>query len=354
MTPDKPDTPDKIVIRGPNWIGDAILGVPAMKAVRERFPAARITLLVRPWVAGLFHSAPFIDEVWTRPRPGATEWIKTAREMRRRRFDIALMLPNSFESALTTYLGGVPDRVGYATDRRGWLLNRSVERPRKKMHQVDYYLNLVDVAFDSPGRPDIAPDIAIAATEEELSGARRLLADSGIDATSGFLVVNPGAAFGSAKRWNEERFAAVADRLAGQTSLQVVMIGSESERPIAERIKLLMDESGVVLNGRTDLETLVGVLAQASLMITNDSGPMHMAAALGVRTVAIFGSTDAEVTSPVGPRTRVVHHEVSCSPCLLRECPIDHRCMDAVTVDEVSNAAMELMNLTETGRTLTT
>ena len=332
-------TPHKIVIRGPNWLGDAILSVPAMKAVRERVPKAESTLLVRPGVAGLFHSAPFIDEVWTRPRPGAIEWIRTAREMRRRGFDLALLLPNSFESALTVYLGGVRDRIGYATDTREWLLNRSVRLPRGKPHQVDYYLNLVDAAFGSGAHPDIE----IAPTKEESASARKLLTSAGVDPSAGFIVINPGAAFGSAKRWFENRFAEVADRLADEMGSQVVMIGSDSERPIAEKIRESMKMPAVVLSGETDLETLVGVLALASVMVTNDSGPMHMAAALGVSTVAVFGSTDADVTSPVGPHTRLIRHEVACSPCLLRECPIDHRCMDAVTADEVVEAARRLV-----------
>jgi heptosyltransferase-2 len=338
-------TPRKIVIRGPNWVGDAVLGVPAMKAVRERYPEAEITLLVRPWVAGLFRSAPFIDNVWTRPKPGVTAWIETAREMRRRRFDLALLFPNSFESALTAFAAGVPTRVGYATDTRSWLLNHPIRVPPRKQHQVDYYLHLVEDALGATTRPDIR----IGATEDEIAGARRLLSKHHVDPEADFLVINPGAAFGSAKRWFEARFAATANRLARDRKLQVVMVGSAAEKPIAARIEASMMGPSAVLCGETDLETLCGVLALASLVITNDSGPMHMAAALGVPTVAVFGSTDAEATSPVGPRTRVVRHDVACSPCLLRECPIDHRCMEQVTVNEVVVAAGELAETAPTG-----
>lgn len=335
-------TPRKIVIRGPNWLGDAVLGVPAMKAVRERFPEATITLLIRNSVAGLFNSAPYIDELWT--RPGTTNWIQTAREMRRRRFDLALLLPNSFESALTVFLGGVRYRVGYATDARGWLLNRSVQLPPGKPHQLDYYLNLVDAAFG----PGTHPDVEITPTEEELVSARKLLINAGVDPSAKFLVVNPGAAFGSAKRWFEQRFAAVADRLAEEMNFQVLMIGSAGERLISENIQKLMKMPSHVLSGQTNLETLIGLLAQASVMVTNDSGPMHMAAALGVPTVAVFGPTDADVTSPVGPYTRLIRHDVECNPCLLRECPIDHRCMDRVTIDEVFDAVGELLQIRRT------
>lgn len=331
-------TPAKIVIRGPNWVGDAVLSIPAMKAVRERFPAAEITLLVRPWVAGLFRSAPFVDDVWTRPKPGVTAWIHTAREMRRRGFDLALLLPNSFESAWTAFAGGVPARVGYATDTRRWLLNPPVPLPEGRPHQSEYYMRLVEDAFGEVPRPDVR----ISASPDETAAARRLLSKHRVDADRGLLVLCPGAAFGSAKRWFGDRFAAVADRLAEERGLRVAIVGSAPERAIAERIQAELARPAAMLCGETDLETLLGVLSLASLVVTNDSGPMHMAAALGVPTVAVFGPTDADVTGPVGPRTRVVRRPVACSPCMLRECPIDHRCMDRVGVDAVVRAARQL------------
>ena len=330
--------PHRIVIRGPNWLGDSVLSVPAMKAVRSRFPNAEITLLVRPWVAGLFHAAPFVDKVWSHSKPGLSDWIRTARQMRRRKFDLALLLPNSFESALTVFAGGVPERTGYATDARGILLTQSVAVPTGKRHQAAYYLDLVESLFG----PVSEPTVEITATEDERQAARQLLRSEAVDPAKGILVINPGAAFGSAKRWHEGRFARVADQLAEELKLQTVVIGSDAERPIGECIQRMMQHRSAVLSGQTDLETLIGLLAEASLVITNDSGPMHIAAALGVPTVAIFGSTDAEVTRPVGLRTRVVRQEVACSPCMLRECPIDHRCMEAVTVDQVFEAAKSM------------
>jgi heptosyltransferase-2 len=327
--------PHSIVIRGPNWVGDAVLSVPAIKAVRARFPHSKITLMVRPWVGGLFRSAPFIDEVWMRPRPRVRDWYPTVREIRQRGFDLALLLPNSFESALTVFAAGVPSRVGYVSDGRGFLLTQRVARPIEKRHQVAYYLDLIRSVFGVVEEPTTE----LVASEAERDGARQLLKSEGLDPEAGLLVLNPGAAFGSAKRWHEDRFAQVADQIVEEFQLQTVVVGSASETPIARRIRDRMKHPAVALTGRTDLETLMGVLSLTSLMITNDSGPMHMGAALGIPTVAIFGSTDAEVTRPSGPRTHVVKHEVSCSPCLLRECPIDHRCMEAVTVDDVFEAA---------------
>lgn len=340
--------PRSIVIRGPNWVGDAVLSVPAIKAVRARFPDSSITLLVRPWVGGLFRSAPFIDEVWTRPGTGLRGWYGTTREIRRRGFDLALLLPNSFESALTVFAAGIPERAGYATDGRGVLLTQRVARPIEKRHQVAYYLDLIRSVFGAVEEPTTE----IVASEEERSGARRLLKSEGLDPQGGLLVLNPGAAFGSAKRWHEDRFARVADQIVEEFQLQTVVVGSAAETPIADRIRTRMQHPAVTLTGRTDLETLLGVLSFASMMITNDSGPMHMAAALGIPTVAVFGPTDAEVTRPVGPWTRVVRHEVACSPCLLRECPIDHRCMEAVTVDDVFETAKAMRRLMDSSETL--
>ena len=226
------DTSRKILIRGPNWVGDAVLAIPALKAVRSNFPEAEITLLVRPWVAGLFTSAPFIDRVWTEPKPAKLgDWRRITRDIRAFEFDVALLLPNSFESALMMFLARVPNRVGYATDRRTWMLTNPIEPSIDTQHQIHYYLDLAKAIRRTPN-----PLIEIEATHEERENARSLLAEQGIPRGTRFLVLNPGAAYGSAKRWHEDRFADVADILAAEMNLGVVMIGSEGERAIAEQI----------------------------------------------------------------------------------------------------------------------
>lgn len=332
----------KILIRGPNWVGDAVLAIPAMKAVREYFPEAEITVMVRPWVAGLFRAAPFVDRVWSEPKPaGLSDWTRITRTIRAGGFDLALLLPNSFESALMMFAGGVRQRVGYATDARSWMLTTSINPSSEVRHQTHYYLDLIKMV--TPG--GVQPSVEIQATAEEREAAWRLLEAEGIPAGSPFLVLNPGAAYGSAKRWYADRFARVADTLSRELKLTVALIGSEGERGIAEEVARQISGRTSILNGKTSLETLIGVLSESSLMITNDSGPMHIAAALGVPTVAVFGSTDDRVTSPCGARTRIVKHKVECSPCLLRECPIDHRCMTGVKVDDVCRAARELIGV---------
>jgi lipopolysaccharide heptosyltransferase II len=335
------DALKKILIRGPNWVGDSVLAIPAMKAVRARFPEAEITLLVRPWVAGVFKEAPFIDRLWSEPRPaGIADWMRITRKIRKGRFDMALLFPNSFESAAMIFFGRVPQRIGYATDGRRLLLTNSLKPASGKRHQVYYYLDLaaaVSAAVDQPS-------ISIEACPEEKMQAARLLAAEGIPSNRHYLVLNPGAAYGSAKRWGEDRFADAADTLATEMDLDVAIVGSEKERSIAESIQKLMRHRVAMLTGRTSLETLIGVISGASLVLTNDSGPMHVAAALGIPTVAVFGSTDHNVTSPWGARTRVVREPVECSPCMLRECPIDHPCMTRISADAVCRAAREVLN----------
>jgi heptosyltransferase II len=330
----------KILIRAPNWVGDAVLAIPALKALRSHFPDAEITLLVRPWVAGLFTSAPFIDKVWAEAKPATlSDWTRITKNIRSFRYDLALLLPNSFESALMMFLARVPRRIGYATDGRTWMLTNSIAPAPGFRHQVHYYLDLAKV-LEADAEP---PSITIEATPEERANARKLLEAEGVPRNAPFMVLNPGAAYGSAKRWDENRFAAVADTLVGEMHLAVALIGSENERPIAEKICGRMSNPSAVVTGKTSLETLIGVIAESSLMVTNDSGPMHIAAALGVPTVAIFGSTDERVTAPFGGRTRVVKNPVECSPCLLRECPIDHRCMKGVSVEDVCRAARDVL-----------
>jgi heptosyltransferase-2 len=332
----------KILIRGPNWVGDAVLAIPAMKAVRQHFPEAEISIFVRPWVAGLFTAAPFVDKVWSEPKPSSLgDWTRISRSIRARGFDLALLFPNSFESALMMFLAGIPRRIGYATDARRWMLTDSIKPADDARHQIHYYMDLVKMLVEGTTQPTVE----IKATPQERADARALLRTEGIPDRAPFLVLNPGAAYGSAKRWPTDRFARVAETLARELKLSIALIGSEAERSIAEQVRGQITSRAAILNGKTSLETLIGVLSESSLMITNDSGPMHIAAALGIPTVAVFGSTDERVTGPHGARTRIVKQAVECSPCLLRDCPIDHRCMNAVSVEDVCRAARELLSV---------
>jgi len=330
----------KILLRAPNWVGDSAVATPAMKAIRAKFPDAEITVMVRPSVSGVFASAGFVDRVWIEPRPsGIREWFRIALDVRRHQFDMAVLFPNSFESAAMVFIGGVRQRIGYSMDSRGWMLTHRIQGEKRKVHHVNYYLELAKAVSADVSNPSME----MTARPEDRVNARKLLAASGIPANARFMVLSPGAAFGAAKRWGDQQFAAAADTLADEYKLAVVIIGSEGERSISESIRQYMKAQPAILNGKTSLETLIGLIAESALMLGNDSGPIHIASALGIPAVAVFGATDYIVAAPYGPLGRAVHVPVECSPCWLRECPIDHRCMTRVSPEMVCSAVREVL-----------
>jgi heptosyltransferase-2 len=213
----------KILLRAPNWVGDSAVATPAIKAIRARFPDAEITVMVRPSVAGVFASARYVDRVWSEPKPsGLREWMRITRAVRQQHFDLAVLFPNSFESAAMVFLGGVRQRVGYAMDSRGWMLTHRVPGEKRKVHHVNYYLELAKAVSADVSKPSME----ITARQEDRTNARKLLAVSGIPLEQRFMILSPGAAFGAAKRWGDQQFAEAADKLAEEFKLAVVIIGS--------------------------------------------------------------------------------------------------------------------------------
>jgi heptosyltransferase-2 len=321
----------RVLVRAPNWVGDVVLSLPALRDLRRAFPSSRLEVLARPWVAGLYAAVPELD--------GVVESRGTLADAAaiRGRYDVGLLLPNSFASAFTIWRAGIPERWGYATDGRGALLTRSC-RVRASLggrSQVYYYRAMLEglgLAVSGP------PDASLACPEAWAERGRALLGSPGP-----WIGINPGAAYGTAKRWPPERFAAAAALVARRSGAQVAIVGSAAERPLAEAIAAQLGGAARVLCGETTLADLVGVLRELRLLLTNDSGPMHLAAALGTPLVAVFGSTDWTETAPVSERARVVREETECAPCKLRECPIDHRCMTRVAVDRVAATALELL-----------
>lgn len=333
----------RILIRGVNWIGDAVMTTPAIGAVREHFPAAAITLLANPLVAELFSPHDWIDRVISFDRTGSHRGIggrlRLAAELRRCRFDLAVILPNSFEAALVPWLAGIPVRIGKRSDGRGPLLTHRLppgEVPGR--HESRYYLDML-AYFGITGHVT-APLLVTTPGEQEKAAA--LLEGHGIGADAFLLGINPGATFGSAKRWYPERFAEVARRLAAEWKARIVIFGGPGETAIAAAIEEHL--GGVCLNlaGKTAVRDLMALIKRCNFFITNDSGPMHIAATFGVPLVAIFGPTDHAGTAPCSDRAVVVRRETECAPCKLRECPTDHRCMTAVTAGDVTAAALEL------------
>lgn len=320
-------TPGRIVVRAPNWLGDVVLSLAALRDLRRNFPEARIETLVRPKLAELYGAVRELDAV------RLSTGVRADARMLRGAFDAAVLLTNSFGTAVPAYLAGLPARWGYATDGRGPLLTRRARVPdgvRGRSEVYYYRAMLAGVGL----KVSASPDVSLRCPEEWADRGSALLGASG-----DWLGVNPGAFFGTAKRWPPERFAAVADRVAREAGARVAIVGAASERPLGEAIARLMRSPARVLCGETTLGELTGVLSRMSLLLTNDSGPMHLAAAVGVPVVAIFGPTDWRETAPFGAGHRVVREPVECSPCKLRECPIDHRCMRLVSVERVLEEA---------------
>jgi lipopolysaccharide heptosyltransferase II len=334
-----------VLVRGPNWIGDAVMSEPALSALRRLFPQAELTLLVKPAVAELFKGHPDVSQILVYDdrglHAGLTGKWRLANELRRGRFDLAILFQNAFEAALLAFLAGIPRRYGYATDGRRLLLSDPVPRPGRTAvsHQVHYYLEMLRPLGCEEGAK---PPRLLLFREEEAAMAKRL-AESGVGSSESLIGLNPGSTYGGAKRWLPERFAETADRLAGQSGATVLIVGARGEETLARAIAGKIQARTVVLSGRTSVRELMAAVKRCSVFVTNDTGPMHIAAAFGVPVVAVFGPTDWRTTAPFGTGHALVRQPVDCSPCLLRECPIDHRCMTRVTVDEVYHAAVKQM-----------
>jgi heptosyltransferase-2 len=341
--------PERLLIRAANWVGDAVMCLPALRLVRRRFPRAHIAMLARPWVAGLYARESWLDEVipYT-PKPGrgdlAAKW-RAARELARLNFDATLLLPNSFESAAVAFAARIPRRTGYARDGRGFLLTQPLPPPRPGEipdHEVFYYLELLRRAGWLEELPASRPPILLEGAEAARAAGRAALDALGLPAP--VLGISPGAAFGTAKRWYPERFAEAAALILREWPASVALFGSAAERPLCAQVEAALAGRRVHnFAGETSLARFIDLAAACQLFLTNDSGAMHIAYALSVPTVAIFGPTDHIGTGPTGPHTRLVRHDVECGPCKLRECPLDHRCMKLVTPDEVAHAALELL-----------
>jgi len=346
------DSIRKILIRSVNWVGDAVMTTPAINVIREHFPEAEITILANKLVAQLFIHYPGIDNIISfdsqEKHKGVTGRLRLAAELRKHRFDLAVIFPNSFDSALVPWLAGIPNRIGLCSDGRTPLLNGRYHTVKgaNGEHEVDYYLNLLE-HFGITGT---RTPLHLLITDEEEKKVSALLASQGIQPEDFVLGINPGASYGSAKRWYPERFAGVASRLTSEWSAKVIIFGGPGETEIATDIEKGLKDTAINLAGKTSMRELMALIKRCNFFITNDSGPMHIAAAFNVPLVAIFGSTDHTGTSPYSKNAVVVRNKVECAPCKLRECPTDHRCMKSVTEEDVTNAAKTLLNRLQPGR----
>ena len=338
----------RILVRATNWVGDAVMSLPALEALRARFPRAEIVLASKPWVSEIYWHHPAVNRlIIYKPNSehrGPRGFWRFAQELKAERFDAVILFQNAFHAAWMAWLARIPVRIGYARDGRSLLLDEAVEPPLPAAygHQAFYYLQLLFRA-GVIDKPQPVREIRLYLTDPELRWAAKKLDSLGLNGPRFLIGLNPGAAFGPSKRWLPERFAALADRLMGALNADVLIFGSSGERRLAEEMARAMEHTPTVLAGETSLRQLLVLMAQCRLIVTNDSGPMHLAAALGVPLVAIFGSTDERATGPVGTRIQIVSRRVECSPCGLRQCPIDFRCMRGISVEEVFKATLELV-----------
>ena len=347
-------TVETVAIRLPNWVGDAVMAVPALRELRRIFCGSRITLLTRPWVAGLFEGEEFADDLFILAEDAGVVnrsigFLRDVRLMRRRRFDLAILFQNAYGAALLARAARVRKTAGYPTDRRGLLLDEAIpfEDDYKSLHQVRYYLNIASqLERRMIGESRVQIDAArptLRVTEPLKEEARLLLEGVGVDVSRPIVALNPGATNSRAKRWLAERFAETADRFAERDGFQVIIVGAAGDEEVSRAVAARMRARVAVLAGKTDIAQLKAILACCALVVSNDTGAAHVSAALGVPTVVIFGPTEHHATRPLSENVGLLRHDVECSPCMLRDCPIDHRCMTGVGVNEVYDAARILL-----------
>ena len=342
--------PITMLVSAPNWLGDAVMALPAIADVRRHFRNGRLVIAARPAVADLFRLVPGVDEIVPLTWKGRW-WNRSALRADAVALgsigaDAAILLPNSFAAAWLVRRAAVPERWGYATDMRRRLLSRAIHRPRRSMHQGAYYQHLTS-ELGIPAGP-LQPAIVVA--EHAVDAARRLLLERGWDGERPFAVFAPGAAYGTAKRWIPSHVAMLATELVRTRGMTCVLVGSNADRSTSAVVlaSTPADARARIIDvaGSTTLEVLAGVVSLAHVCVSNDSGAMHVAAAIGTPVVAVFGPTREHETAPLpcaGGRTEVLTHAVWCRPCMLRECPIDHRCMTGITPARVFLAVDTLL-----------
>lgn len=335
---------EKVLVRGVNWIGDTMLTMPSLEALKNLLPHSHITLLLQDHLRSLFRHAPWVDELLSCPRASGMqllgEEVRLIREIRRARYDLALVLPRSPRSALTPCFAGIRYRVGYGINGRGPLLTHSLQETEqlRRFHQADYYYELVKFLGVRAARP--LPRLFVGSDEE--AEADSFYNASGISREHTVIAINPGSTYGQAKCWPHGRYIELSRRLLSVSRNRLLLVGGMNNADLVTYIYLSLNRRALQAVGK-DLIVLAAMLKRCALMITNDTGPMHLAAAVGIPVLAIFGSTDPLTTSPLGPHHRLIRKRTHCSPCLKRRCPYDHRCMEAITVDEVETAAYEHM-----------
>jgi heptosyltransferase-2 len=337
---------ERILVRVPNWIGDAVLCLPALECLKALYPSSSVTVLTKSRAVPVFRHNPAVEDIIEYEDRSRHSGIKgrlvLSGEIRERRFDLAVLFQNAFDAAFIAYISRIPRRVGYARDLRTKLLTTPVPVTKeiKSRHQVYYYLNIVKALGGSvPASP--VPRIYLA--KDELAWAGEFLRKNGLD-KSVLIGAAPGASYGPAKRWMPEHFATVLKEFSFRHGAVPIIFGGAEDAETCKTVSDLVPGKHLNLAGTVDLRQFMSILSYLKVFITNDSGPMHISAALGVPTVAVFGSTDPALTGPLGPQVRVMIKKADCSPCFERECLYnDFRCLASIKPEEVLEAAESMM-----------
>ncbi len=327
--------PFRILIRSTNWLGDAVMSVPAVRAIKAGRPDARVTIAAPEKIAPVWKLVPEVDAIV--PLPGSRLLSVMRLLQREPSFDVAILFPNSLRSALESWLTGIPRRVGYRGHWRRWLLNQIVPVPRRPGPPQHHSLRFLRIAREC-GADAFNFNGWLAGVQYLASNAQMAIGQKAVK-----IGLCPGAEYGPAKRWLPERFAKAAEKIGASSSVQWILFGTARDATVGEQIVAALGNHCLNRIGQTTLDQLIDELRKCRLLLTNDTGTMHLAALLGVPVVAIFGSTEPRLTGPLGKGHIVLRHHVECSPCFLRDCPIDFRCMKAVNAQEVANAVLSIL-----------
>lgn len=330
----------KVVVRSPNWIGDSVMAIPAIKAIKESLPEDELWVCGIPWVVEIYKNLPYVNGILQVEKGNNLRKIReNVKKIKNEGFRKGFLFTNSFSTGLEFYLARIPERIGYSRDLRGFLLTKRIKWKKEKKHHVFYYLDLlraIGFKFENPS-------LELILTENEKRSAKENLVLMGAKKERINIGINPGAYYGEAKRWKTSGYGILASLLKKKLDANIIIFGSKDETPIAMEIQKFVGDSAIVLTGKTTLRELMAYISILDLFITNDSGPMHIANAFRVPIVAIFGPTSPEATSPFHQPYIIIKKDVSCAPCKYRTCPIGHICMTEISVEEVFSASLKLL-----------
>lgn len=342
----KDSNQSRILIRAANWVGDAIMTTPVLRALRKNYPKAQITVLAKPWVIPVYKNNPYIDRIMVydndrRHKKGLGTFTLIS-DIKNQKFDLAVLMQNAFEAALISFGGRVKERLGYNTDARGLLLNRAVKMDKrlKQGHLIDYYLAILKGA----GLVTCTRKLDLFLSDEDKFFVKNFLKQNDLGNGQPVLGINPGATGGTAKRWFPERYAELARILSKKFQTRVLIFGGPEDKKLGREINRMSRDCCINIAGKTTLGQAFAMIDNCDLFVTNDSGLMHAAAALGINQVAIIGSTNHIATGPANQNSSILRIAVPCSPCMKPQCPTDHKCMSQISVEMVFEKAIAVLN----------